>query len=319
MTFLHAIWAWIVANKAILLSLLPTLIIATSAHPQVSGLLKVIATVLDRASFTQHHDSKPRRFIGHFKIPILMGSQPAVVTLAPLYKVVVVDFGGTGVEPAEIVAYAAAQQRQINEQFAMPAPMGWGVGVQYVRAAANAKDIRPDEVVIGLFATADQPGALGYHDKTPSGMPVGHVFPPLDKADGVPWTTTASHELTEILGDPELNDASQRPDGVFMAKEVADAVEQDTYEINGVPLSNFCLPLWYGGPASGAKYDYLGLCKAPFEIRPGGYAQSWSDDQGWTQTFAQKAPRAYRAQARPFSRHARRQARAASRVRAATA
>lgn len=354
------IWGWILANQDALIkaaiALLPTIIVAMSKHPRAQGLLQFILELLDRVSLVQHSGAQPRRILGHLKFPLMRSLPPEGVAQVPsalmtilqkickcppapapapgpipapppavvqkLYKIVVVDFGGTGVSAADIAKYAAAQQRQINEQFAAPPPVGWGAGCQYVRAAASSTDVKPDEVVIGLFAHADQPGALGYHDTTPSGMPVGHIFPPLDAQDGVAWQTTASHEILEILGDPELNLCFQRTDtGAFVAGETADAVEQDSYAIDGVPLSNWCTPLWFSPPQNrqGAKYDYLGKCTGPYEVRPGGYMQTFDPAQGWTQSYGEHAPamRAYRKMERTTSRAARRATKAKARTKAA--
>jgi len=339
---LDGIWNWGVANQATLISialvLLPTLITATSNHPRAQGLLKLLLELIDRGSLTQHSNSQPRKFFGHFKLPLMRSLPPAgedhlypsvidalrkricrcpapsstpAGAIAQLPKYAVVDFGGTGVPFADIVKYAAAQQRQFNEQFALPPPMAWGAPVQYVRASLPA-DVKPEERVIGLFEHPDQPGALGYHDTTPTGMPVGHVFPKLSAQDGVPWTVTASHEATELQADPLLNACFQRQsDGAVLAGEVADAVEQDQYNIDGVPLSNWCRPTWFSPPqnTAGVSYDWLNLCKEAYEVRAGGYSQTWDPSSGWTQTTAQK--RAYRAAPRTTSRAARRAAKGA--------
>lgn len=232
--------------------------------------------------------------------------------LATLPKIALVDFGGTNLNPADLAACAAALSRQVNEQFAMPPPVGWGISVQRVRAC-KPSEVEPDEWVLGFYATADQPGALGYHDRTPTGMPTAHVFPLLDAQDGQPWQPTASHELLEMLADPELNTGAQDPNGVFHALEVCDAVENDTYQIDGVPVSNWDTPAWFSPPenTTGVRYDHMGNCTAAFQLRPGGYDQTWDPSRGWVQSFAQRA-RAYRKSERTTSRAARRAAKAAA-------
>lgn len=224
-----------------------------------------------------------------------------------LPKIVLADFGGTGLLQADLVALAAALELQVNTQFALPPPLGYGLEVQYVRLGsttavpqinAGAKLAAPgvDEVVIGFFAKADQPGALGYHDRTPAGLPLIKCFPLLDKGDGSAWQVTASHELLEELVDPELAKCAQATDGKIWAYEVCDAVEQDTYSINGVPLSNWNTPAYFEPPQdlTNVKLDWLGLCKTPGEIRPGGYGQFWDGGQ-WQQILSQaRSPRSYR-------------------------
>jgi len=55
-----------------------------------------------------------------------------------------------------------------------------------------------------IFAdTSDQAGALGYHEATANGDPIGFIFVKDDIESSSSWTATASHELMEMLGDPE--------------------------------------------------------------------------------------------------------------------
>lgn len=207
----------------------------------------------------------------------------------------------TGTDPAEIVRAAAALTIQVNQHAGGACPQGWGIAAT-VRAAAPGTDANPGEMPLRLFKDPDQPGALGYHDRTDDGLPQMHIFPLLDAQDGVPWTVTASHELLETLVDPETNLAFLGHDGSFWAGEVCDAVEQDQYSIgttdeNEVMVSNFVLPSYFSPPMFWAnnKLDYLGLCKSPLEIRPGGYGQKFNPGSGWEQVKnAMKAPRSYR-------------------------
>lgn len=212
-------------------------------------------------------------------------------------KIVLVDFGGTGISPVELAGCANALQTQVNTQFAVAPPFGWGIGVEYIRAGKSKSDIKDDEWLCGFFAEADAPGALGYHDRTPTGKPLMKCFPLLDQIDKHHWTVTASHEVLETLLDPELALCFQAESGDIYAGEVADAVEQDSYAVAGALMSNWVTPAWFMPPAvaQGVKYDWLGLCKTDHEIRPGGYAQTWSPNSGWTSHMqADRSPRAYR-------------------------
>lgn len=200
---------------------------------------------------------------------------------ATVIPVVIRDFT-EAIKAKELTRTAAALQRQVNEHFGRPAPQGWGCKVA-VRAGGFMPS--PDEWVLGLFTQADQPGALGYHDRTPAGLPLMKVFPALCRQSKVPWSACASHELLETLADPEINRAAQAPDGNFYAMEVCDGVEADTYEIDGVVVSNFATPQYFepSSDTTGQKYDWLGLCKSPLENRPGGYNQFFDPQNGWTQ------------------------------------
>lgn len=196
----------------------------------------------------------------------------------------------TSVAPAEIIRAAAALQRQVLEHFY---PV-WGVDAT-VRAASPESPARDDEWRLELRRVPTIDGALGFHDTTDAGLPRLFDFPELDAQDGVPWTVTASHEILEALADPQLRRAAQDNDGVFWATEVCDPVERDTYEIDGVRVSNFQYPAWQEPPpkpSATTRYDHLGLCKGPWEVRDGGYAQKYDQAKGWVQVGEMRASRA---------------------------
>lgn len=220
-----------------------------------------------------------------------------------MIKFVLIDFGGTGVSQDDLTACAAALTRQFHEMVSLPPPLGWGIDAEF-RAAAGPTDLQPHEWVIGLLAHADQPGALGYHDKTPTGQPFAKVFPLLDAQDGAAWQQTVSHEAIEAACDPETNVIMQSPDGTLWAAEQCDACEQGVVTIDGVPLSDFLTPPWYG--AGQGPSNWLQTLQ-PGEVGPGGYAQKLTPS-GWIQAqHASMAPRPYRQQHQ--GRRARRQAR----------
>jgi hypothetical protein len=143
-----------------------------------------------------------------------------------------------------------------------------------------------------IFAdTSDQAGALGYHETTVNGDPIGFVFVKSDLADGTSWTVTASHELMEMLGDPDITTAEEQDnsDGsmTFRSKELCDACESDSFGYlrkqsdgtsfrlpDGTPFlySDFVLPAYWNQLApAGSKYDFGGHITAPLQILPGGY------------------------------------------------
>lgn len=185
----------------------------------------------------------------------------------------------------ELTRAALALLAQVNRDVAPAPPFGYGLSC-FVHASQAPQ---PFEWQIGLFTDPDQPGALGYHDETPSGLPLAKVFPFLDPSQ--PWTVTASHELVETLVDPLICKVAQSPiDGKMWAYEPCDAVEQDTYEINGVTVSNFVLPPYFETPRQWQKLklDHLGLVKRPLELRPGGYGQFFEPGTGWQQVLADR-------------------------------
>lgn len=219
------------------------------------------------------------------KAPAAAGPPPGA------FRVAIVDHGQSGApDLATLQTYAAAMQKSLDRDF-LPAYGKTAVVVAIPLSAVLATDR-----VLGLFADPDQPGALGYHDLSPSGLPYGKVFPLLDAQDGANLSTTIDHELKEMLEDATIDLARMGSDGHFWADEPCDAVEQDEYDVDGVKLSNFVLPAWYSGVTVGAtKYDFLGTLSAPLTVDAGGYAQYFDPAQGWQQITDRKVkPRRYR-------------------------
>lgn len=201
-----------------------------------------------------------------------------------------------GLPTDEKLAYALAQTIQLQQHLA-PA---WNADrSQTVRVAIPAAPPLKGEVQIRLMKNATQAGALGYHDQQPDGTPIIYVFVLLAKQYGDAWTSVASHEVGEVLGDPRLRRSTQTSKG-FCALEICDAVEADIYIIEvtvgpsvwKVAMSNFCLPAWFEPSQSnpGEKYDYLGLCKTPGEVRGGGYAQYFDQQTGWQMVNQMRVP-----------------------------
>jgi len=178
-------------------------------------------------------------------------------------------------------ALVAALQKYVDERFA---PV-WGVPATLAPASA----IKKGTWGLVFLDDADQADALGYHDLTPQGLPLGKVFVRTTISSKNLVSVTASHELAEMLADPAIDLAAEAPDGTFYAYEVADPVEDETFQVAGIPLSNFAYPSWFEGfrkPRSD-KFDEVGTCKKPFEIRPGGYMSIFKNGE-WTEIFGSK-------------------------------
>lgn len=210
---------------------------------------------------------------------------------APDITISIVNHPGSGATDADLQRIAAAIERQVREHFAPAWFLTTKIVVRFMTTPSDG------DWVVGCFENADQPGALGYHDATPSGLPLSKIFPKLDLADGANLSTTISHEVLEMLADPFLTRCVQDATGKIWALEVADACENNEYEIDGVKVSDFVTPHYFEPPKvlAGVKLDHLDLVKAPFEVLPGGYMQ-YFDAHGWHQvTHKDQAPRAYRA------------------------
>ena len=138
---------------------------------------------------------------------------------------------------------------------------------------------------------SDQADALAYHDLTNEGLPISKVFVRTLLADHASVSVGASHQICEMAVDPWLNRAYQDDGGVFWACEVCDPVAGDQYgyDINGVLLTDFVTPRWFGHQRDLASHDFKGLARAPFEVLSGGYAQKFEPQQGWEQITGSEA------------------------------
>lgn len=194
--------------------------------------------------------------------------------------IVIVNVDEPGILEAELVNVAAALTRQVQEHFAP----NWNASAS-VRAATATTPPLPGEWRAELRKVPTIDGALGFHDRQPDGTPVLYVFPELCAQDKSSWSSCLSHEVLEALADPGLNAAVQDKSGKFWAVEVCDQVEQDTYRIDGIEVSNFNLRANFAPTgAPGEKFDHLGLQKIAGEVRPGGYSQWFDPTKGWQQT-----------------------------------
>lgn len=120
-----------------------------------------------------------------------------------------------------------------------------------------------------LFAdTSDSPGALAYH--TDDGLPLSKVFVQTTLHAGESVSVSASHELAEMLVDPGCNLYAMNPAGTLYCYEVADPVEETSFEVNGLAMSDFAYPAWFGEP--GTQFDRVGVLDKPFTLAKGGYA-----------------------------------------------
>lgn len=151
-----------------------------------------------------------------------------------------------------------------------------------------------DSWMLAIFDNTDQAGALGYHDLTMNGMPLAKVFAESDIKNGLSWTVTASHELLEMLGDPDIDLTvfvqSSNTSGILYAYEVCDACESDSfgYDVDGILVSDFVFPAWFEsfrGPGS-VQFDQQKRISKPFEILQDGYIGTFgvTAGSGWQQT-----------------------------------
>jgi hypothetical protein len=198
----------------------------------------------------------------------------------------------TVVDDAQLQPVVAALQKQVSDDFA-PA---WGIDADLRFVPAGSKP-KPGEWWLAVLDNSDQAGALGYHDLTQEGLPLGKVFAKTDQQYGEQWTGTASHELLEMLADPNINltvfDESKEG-GRLYAYEVCDACEAEKfgYKIDGIPVSDFVYPSWFESfrKANSTQFDHTKKINRPFQLLSGGYIGVYDilQGSGWKQLTAER-------------------------------
>jgi hypothetical protein len=198
--------------------------------------------------------------------------------------------------------------RAVNRQIAEDFNPNWSMGAELRLEGAIGKDPDDDKLpelrgdaIIYLWNEVDVEDALGYHEANAAGIPFGFVFTELVKQLKEPWTVTFSHEALELIGDPEANllVAGPHPEDpkteVFHWYEMCDAVQDESYKIDGIDVSNFLLPLYFTSDAElGGRNDFLGARKGrkplnSFGIAPGGYIGFYNPETREHETFALKS------------------------------
>jgi hypothetical protein len=218
-------------------------------------------------------------------------------------------------------ADAALMVRAVAHQVRYDVAPAWGSKTASVVFLPKGAAVPAGSYAIGLYDTADQADALGYHSEEADGTVYGKVFasPVLDNGGTVlegelSVAAVLSHEVLETFVDPHVQLwASDGGDGLF-AYEACDAVEDGAYTVHvggkKVSVSNFVLPAYFDAQApAGTRVDYLAQLKRPFEISKGGYAVkiTLGRDTKVDQVFGERFPEWKKASKQhPLARLARR-------------
>jgi hypothetical protein len=112
-------------------------------------------------------------------------------------------------------------------------------------------------------------GIAGYH-YTHWRTPVGKVFTSM--CDGVTMTVESiiTHELAEMIVDPNTRATATMPDGRLIALEICDPVQDQSFLCGATQCSSFVYPSYFD-PAATVLLDHLGVLTAPFSTTLGGY------------------------------------------------
>jgi len=214
-------------------------------------------------------------------------------------KIAVIDHQ-TQVPPSVAQDWVAAVRLQIFRDF----QPSWGIGAR-VLYVPGAQVPPAGYWQLVLLDDADQAGALGYHDLTAAGLPLGKVFVKTTLVYGGQPSVTLSHEALEMLADPYVSlVVVDKTDVVkFWANEVCDAVEDDslgyditlpattTQPVRLVRVSDFVLPQYFdtaGSPAD--PFSFKGHLTATVPALAAGGYMAYVLNGVWSQINLFKEP-----------------------------
>ena len=218
----------------------------------------------------------PNAVAGAIKTPAM--------TINPI--VIAIKNMSTVVSDAQLTPVVAALQIQLNRDF-FPIWRTTATLVQLTSSQSLPSGAWP----IYILDNSNVAGALGYHDET-LGVPYGRIFVKTCQQYGLSWTVTLSHELLEMVVNPNINLTVFRQTtntaGSIYFCEVGDPCQNDAmgYMINNVKVSDFATPAFFDDSqksVAGVKFDYCGYLTGPFVIGTGGYLSVFnvSKGSGW--------------------------------------
>lgn len=205
----------------------------------------------------------------------------------------------------------AALQVQVSRDFF---PI-WGVNAElhFFRRSAS---IPTGYWWLTLLDNSDQASNDCFHDVTSEGLPLGKVFINADLQNKSAWSVGASHELLEMLVDPDINHTvllqSSSIGTTLYAYEVCDPCEADEYgyKIGDILVSDFVFPSWFENinHPKGTQFDFKKKIKKPFELLKHGYINilRMNCSEGWTQLKADNSTHKYSSRAKVGTRRERR-------------
>jgi hypothetical protein len=211
----------------------------------------------------------------------------------------------TKIPDADFQAAVAAIGQQVTEHFQPEWNIGAALtGTTYALPGKKAPVQKGADAVIYLGDSSEDPttgvkNALGYHSITNGKIPYGFIYLNICAEAKEAWSTTLSHEVLELLGDPDaaMTVSAPSPKGtgtVYYDLEVCDPTQGDSYKIGNIEVSNFVGKKYFQLSGGSGKTNYLNLRLLPFGVRPGGYYQ-YEDGKRAHQVFGSKVTDAQKA------------------------
>lgn len=197
----------------------------------------------------------------------LVAAPQAAPASTPIYLV----NGSQSLSDGQIEASLPAFQTAVDRDFA---PI-WHSGAD-IRFLVGSQTPPKGAETITLTDSIDCLMCAGFHDEK-NGTPYAEVQVDQD------WTVTLTHELFEMLADPDTNwpRAVHTVVGWYMV-EVSDPVESPIfgYQIGATRISDFVRPSWYSGSK---PFDFTRHVRRPRQVLKDGYQLKWNaNTQEWT-------------------------------------
>ncbi len=189
---------------------------------------------------------------------------------------------------ADVAAVLKAVTAQVNQYFAKY----WNCSPITFKYIPKSVRMSPNFWQFVIADTSDQAGAAGYHETGTGGGPIGYAFAKTTIDAGMHPSVTISHEVLEMIADPEIDLTAQwsdNPSPLFLSYEVGDPVEDDQFgqTVDGQLLSDWVTPAYFI-PDSRGPWDIMGALPGPWDatrMLPGAYQGTWSPSTGWQQVF----------------------------------
>jgi len=190
----------------------------------------------------------------------------------------------TRLSDQEIATHISAVQEQMDRDVG---PI-WGFAVK-LNQIPKGDPAPNDQWWMVYLDHTDQAFALGYHDLTPSNLPMGKVFVETTLSASQTVSRVLSHETAELLVDPWLKRVVQVDNRQYLV-EVGDPLSMDSqgYLIGGVRVSGIALPGYYYETDN--RYDLHGLLPGPIPTAIHGTFLMWFENNGWQWHMAATDP-----------------------------
>lgn len=208
---------------------------------------------------------------------------PTPTNAQSLFTVDVFNFSNESV--SDIQKWCNAVKKQADTDISKW--WGYTVDFNFNTLTSNSTKATPGHAYLGLFSNTDQPGDLGWHDVGPNNEPLIKIFTKEAESFSLSPSITISHEIAESISDTNANTIVQGFDESGKAclyfKENCDPVENNTYQVDGVDVSDFVTPAWFIQNANG-PYDFLNQVQKPFQMLQGGYMEiSYDNGKTWNE------------------------------------